>query len=205
MGRPLRKPKHFLLRPEHDLLRIDPDLASLNLALWRRVRAEAEVDLAATFARYDLPLRLGQRLAGASQEEVAALAGIGPMHFRIANLDELAAEDGAGSEEPAPVVDPLLLSYWSTARQFARLQPRACSIEFGLPTAWVAALAAASLERLHRLAAIDRARLVVVAATHLEILIRQLQLHDDPLRITHTVLALYASLPSANPTARPRG
>lgn len=204
MGRPLRKPKDFLLRPPHDLLRIDPDLASLNLSLWRRVRAEAEVDMAATLSRYGIALRLGQRLTGASQEEVSALAGIGPMHFRVDNLAELAEQGGPEADEPAAVVDPVLLAYWSTARQFARTQPRACAIEFGLPTAFVALLAEASLERLHQLAAVGRTRLVVVGDVHLEILIRQLQLHDDRVRITNTVLALYASLPSANPTARPR-
>jgi hypothetical protein len=160
--------------------------------------------MGATFTRYDIPLRLGQRLTGASQEEVAALSGIGPLHFRVANLDLIAAELGAESDDSATVVDPLLLSYWCTVRQFARLRPRACSIEFGLPTALLSALADASIEKLHHLAAMDRTRLTVVGASHLEILIRQLQLHDDHVRLTHTVLALYASLPSANPTARPR-
>ncbi len=204
MGRPLRKPKDFLLRPPHDLLRIDPDLASLNLALWRRVRSEAEVDMGATLSHYGIPLRLGQRLTAASQDEIVAFSGMGPMHFRPAGLAELHDGTDPAANEPVAVVDPVLLSYWSTARQFARTQPRACAIEFGLPTAFVTALAVASIDQLHRLAAIGRTRLVVVCEVHLEILIRQLQLHDDRVRLTHTVLALYASLPSANPTARPR-
>ena len=205
MARAPKKSTQRIFADEHPLLRIARDIRHLNESFWQRVRAEAERAMADTFHRYRIPGRLGQRIAAASQEEVRQLAALGPLHFRLVQPEALrdVLDEGHDASEAAP--DQLLLEFWSVVRDYARVDPRACSFEMGLPIGLVVEIARSSVALPARLARmLPESTLEIAGDTHLEIVLHQISLRDDEVRLVNTALALYSSLPSANPQPRMR-